>query len=116
MSDVKTQLARGSMTTATRSSSSCAPRSREEPEPAGDTTWRGPRHALPRSERLPFRVIRAAATMPNIVGSFDTGSLHHSLLNGHMDVFPPTRRPRMDTGSWGGAIAAERSTDAAWPT
>ena len=56
---------------------------------------------------LPFRVIAPEPTMPNIVGSFDTGKPgHHLVLNGHMDVFPADAEAEGWTQHpWGGTIA-----------
>jgi acetylornithine deacetylase/succinyl-diaminopimelate desuccinylase-like protein len=79
----------------------------KSPNPPGDTRLAAAHVTrFLEASGLPFRVIAPEPSMPNIVGSFDTGKPgHHLVLNGHMDVFPAdvaaegwTRDP------WGGAI------------
>ena len=62
----------------------------KSPNPPGDTTLAAAHVTrFLEANGLPFRVIAPQATMPNVVGSFDTGKPgHHLVLNGHMDVFP----------------------------
>jgi succinyl-diaminopimelate desuccinylase len=108
MSDVKRQLARwidddrdtiiGFLCEFVRAKS---------PNPPGDTR-QAAAHVTRflEAHKLPFRVIAPEPTMPNIVGSFDTGKVgHHLVLNGHMDVFPADVAAEGWTQDpWGGAI------------
>ena len=91
----------------------------KSPNPPGDTTLAAAHVTrFLEANGLPFRVIAPQPTMPNIVGSFDTGKPgHHLVLNGHMDVFPADEAdedgPRIRGA---GRSRTARSTDAAWPT
>lgn len=80
----------------------------KSPNPPGDTTLAAA-HVTRFLERhgLPFRVIAPQPTMPNIVGSFDTGRPGpHLVLNGHIDVFPADAAAEGWTKDpWGGTIA-----------
>jgi len=57
----------------------------KSPNPPGDTTLAASHVTrFLEANGLPFRVIAPQPTMPNIVGSFDTGRPgHHLVLNGH---------------------------------
>ena len=83
----------------------------KSPNPPGDTTLAAAHVTQFLSANgLPFRVIAPDASMPNIVGSFDTGRPGpHLVLNGHMDVFPADATAEGWTQDpWGGAIAHGR--------
>jgi succinyl-diaminopimelate desuccinylase len=80
----------------------------KSPNPPGDTRLAATHvTGFLAARALPFRVIAPQATMPNIVGSFDTGRPgHHLVLNGHMDVFPADAEAEGWTHDpWGGEIA-----------
>src|SRR5436309_12632538 len=80
----------------------------KSPNPPGDTRLAAAHVTrFLEASGLPFRVIAPEPTMPNIVGSFDTGKPgHHLVLNGHMDVFPADVAVEGWTQDpWGGAIA-----------
>ena len=79
----------------------------KSPNPPGDTRLAAAHVTrFLEASGLPFRVIAPEPTMPNIVGSFDTGKPgHHLVLNGHMDVFPADVAVEGWTQDpWGGAI------------
>ena len=79
----------------------------KSPNPPGDTQMAAAHVTrFLEQSKLPFRVIAPEPTMPNIVGSFDTGQPgHHLVLNGHMDVFPADVAAEGWTQDpWGGAI------------
>jgi succinyl-diaminopimelate desuccinylase len=60
------------------------------------------------AHQLPYRIISPHPDMPNIVGSFDCGSLgRHLGLNGHIDVFP-VGDEKWTYGPWSGSIANGR--------
>ena len=80
----------------------------KSPNPPGDTTLAAAHVTrFLEANGLPFRVIAPQPTMPNVVGSFDTGKPgHHLVLNGHMDVFPADAQAEGWTQDpWGGVIA-----------
>jgi succinyl-diaminopimelate desuccinylase len=79
----------------------------KSPNPPGDTRLAAAHVTrFLEQSKLPFRMIAPEPSMPNIVGSFDTGkSGHHLVLNGHMDVFPADAAAEGWTQDpWGGAI------------
>ncbi len=83
----------------------------KSPNPPGDTTLAAAHVTrFLEANGLPFHVIAPQPTMPNVVGSFDTGKPgHHLVLNGHMDVFPADAQAEGWTEDpWGGAIANGR--------
>src|SRR6476660_4771116 len=83
----------------------------KSPNPPGDTTLAAAHVTrFLEANGLPFRLIAPQPTMPNVVGSFDTGKAgHHLVLNGHMDVFPADAQAEGWTHDpWGGAIANGR--------
>lgn len=80
----------------------------KSPNPPGDTRLAAAHVTrFLEAKGLPFRVIGPEPTMPNIVGSFDTGTPgRHLVLNGHMDVFPADAAAEGWTQDpWGGAMA-----------
>ena len=83
----------------------------KSPNPPGDTRLAAAHVTrFLEAHGLPFRVIAPEPTMPNIVGSFDTGKPgHHLVLNGHMDVFPADAEAEGWTQDpWGGAVVDGR--------
>jgi succinyl-diaminopimelate desuccinylase len=78
----------------------------KSPNPPGDTreaarviTQYLGRHGLP------HRLIAPQETMPNIVGSFESGAPgRHLVLNGHIDCFPVGEGKGWTQDPWGGAI------------
>jgi succinyl-diaminopimelate desuccinylase len=80
----------------------------KSPNPPGDTRLAATHVTrFLEAKGLPFRVIAPEPTMPNVVGSFDTGQPGpHLVLNGHMDVFPADAAAEGWTQDpWGAAIA-----------
>lgn len=80
----------------------------KSPNPPGDTRLAAAHVTrFLEAKGLPFRVIAPQPTMPNIVGSFDTGQPGpHLVLNGHIDVFPADAAAEGWTHDpWGGTIA-----------